>query len=51
MQVTEGLIPFGGYNTWYRIVGDGGPPGKVPLLCLHGGPGFTCGADADGRVV
>jgi proline-specific peptidase len=34
----EGLIPFRGYETWYRSVGDG--PG-VPLLCLHGGPGST----------
>ena len=23
--------------TWYRSVGEGG----TPLLCLHGGPGFT----------
>jgi proline-specific peptidase len=34
----EGRIPFRGYETWYRSVGDG--PG-VPLLCLHGGPGST----------
>jgi proline-specific peptidase len=37
--VTEGRIPFGGGETWYRIVGDGEEPGKLPLLCLHGGPG------------
>ena len=37
--VKEGYIPFKGYRTWYRIVGDGEAPGKVPLLCLHGGPG------------
>jgi proline-specific peptidase len=36
---TEGTIPFKGYETWYRIVGDGEEPGKLPLLCLHGGPG------------
>jgi proline-specific peptidase len=36
---TEGYIPFRGYNVWYRIVGDREEPGKLPLLCLHGGPG------------
>lgn len=39
MTRTEGRIPFRGYETWYRIVGDGEEPGKLPLLCLHGGPG------------
>jgi proline-specific peptidase len=38
MHVEEGRIPFRGYETWFRSVGDG--PG-VPLLCLHGGPGST----------
>jgi L-proline amide hydrolase len=38
-SVQEGYIPFKGYQTWYRIVGDGEEPGKLPLLCLHGGPG------------
>ena len=37
--VTEGRIPYAGGETWYRIVGDGEDPGKLPLLCLHGGPG------------
>jgi L-proline amide hydrolase len=38
---TEGLVPFRGYRTWYRIVGDISASGsKVPLLVLHGGPGF-----------
>src|SRR5664279_3413696 len=37
--IREGTIPFKGYQTWYRIVGDGEAPGKLPLLCLHGGPG------------
>ena len=36
---TEGRIPYAGGETWYRIVGDGEEPGKLPLLCLHGGPG------------
>ena len=39
LTVTEGYIPFHGYRTWYRIVGDGEEPGKLPLLALHGGPG------------
>ena len=38
-MATEGTIPFRGFETWYRIVGDGEEPGKLPLLCLHGGPG------------
>jgi len=36
---TEGTIPYAGGETWYRIVGEGEEPGKLPLLCLHGGPG------------
>jgi len=36
---TEGVVPFRGFNVWYRIVGDHEEPGKLPLLCLHGGPG------------
>ncbi len=39
MRATEGTIPFRGLETWYRVVGDGEEPGKLPLLCLHGGPG------------
>lgn len=38
MPLDEGRIPFRGYETWYRSLGDG--PG-LPLLCLHGGPGST----------
>ena len=37
----EGFVSFRGYNVWYRIVGDRDMPGKLPLLCLHGGPGAT----------
>jgi proline iminopeptidase len=33
----EGFIEVPGGRVWYRAVGDGG----TPLLCLHGGPGFT----------
>jgi proline-specific peptidase len=39
VRATEGTIPFHGLETWYRIVGDSEEPGKLPLLCLHGGPG------------
>ena len=35
----EGFVPFHGYRTWYRVVGDREEAGKLPLLCLHGGPG------------
>jgi proline-specific peptidase len=39
--VEEGFIPFRGYKTWYKNVGDKEELGKVPLICLHGGPGAT----------
>jgi proline-specific peptidase len=39
VRATEGTIQFRGLETWYRIVGDDEDPGKLPLLCLHGGPG------------
>jgi proline-specific peptidase len=39
MAAREGTIGFKGHETWYRIVGDGEAPGKLPVLCLHGGPG------------
>ncbi len=39
--VKEGYVPFAGYQTWYRVAGDAEAPGKLPLLCLHGGPGAT----------
>ena len=37
----EGFISFKGYKVWYRIIGDHEDLGKLPLLCLHGGPGAT----------
>ena len=40
MKITEGTIPFMGYQTYYRIVGEANPE-KAPLLMLHGGPGST----------
>jgi proline-specific peptidase len=36
---TEGRLPFHEYETWYRVVGDGEEPGRLPLVALHGGPG------------
>jgi proline-specific peptidase len=37
MMTREGFIEVPGGRVWYRSVGEGG----TPLLCLHGGPGFT----------
>ena len=37
MTDTEGYLEVDGGRVWYRSVGEGG----TPLLCLHGGPGFT----------
>lgn len=37
--IQEGFIPFHGYRTWYRSVGQAEVPGRLPVLCLHGGPG------------
>ncbi len=37
--IQEGVIPFHGYLTWYRIVGED-QPDKLPLIVLHGGQGF-----------
>ncbi len=41
VRATEGHVAFRGFQTWYRVVGEGEEPGKLPLLCLHGGPGFS----------
>ncbi|MFP5352098.1 MAG: proline iminopeptidase-family hydrolase [Actinomycetota bacterium] len=38
-QVREGTIGFGGWRTWYRVVGDASE--RAPLICLHGGPGSS----------
>lgn len=40
MKITEGYMPFKGFNTYYRIVGES-KEGKKPLVLLHGGPGST----------
>lgn len=40
-RATEGHVPFRGYRTWYQVVGDISAAGpKLPLLAVHGGPGF-----------
>jgi len=41
VPVREGFIPFHGYRTWFRVVGEREEPGRLPILCLHGGPGAT----------
>jgi L-proline amide hydrolase len=41
MNRSEGYVPFRGYRTWYRVVGDREEAGKLPVLFLHGGPGGT----------
>jgi L-proline amide hydrolase len=41
MKRSEGFVPFRGYKTWYRIVGEEEDDGKLPVLLLHGGPGGT----------
>jgi len=38
-EAREGYVDYGGYRTWFRIVGDLGS--ATPLLALHGGPGST----------
>lgn len=40
MKITEGYMPYLGYQTYYRIVGEC-KEGKKPILLLHGGPGST----------
>lgn len=57
MHINEGYMPFGKYQTYYRVVGDINNT-KKPLVLLHGGPGsthnyfevFDCLAE-DGRAV
>jgi len=39
MVIKEGYMPFKGYQTYYRIVGEAST--KTPLVLLHGGPGST----------
>ena len=39
LKVVTGKMPFRGFETYYRIVGE--KTDKAPLLLLHGGPGST----------
>ncbi|MCI0621305.1 MAG: proline iminopeptidase-family hydrolase [Acidobacteria bacterium] len=41
VPVREGYIPFRDFKVWYRVVGEQQSADKLPLLCLHGGPGAT----------
>lgn len=40
MKVKEGYMPFRGYETYYRVVGEK-TGNKKPLVLLHGGPGSS----------
>lgn len=40
MKIQEGYMPFRGFKTYYRIVGEG-ENAKKPIIMLHGGPGST----------
>lgn len=59
LNAREGRIAFHDHQVWYAVVGEAtAQPGRLPLLCLHGGPGachdylesLAAMAD-DGRVV
>ena len=57
MKITEGSMPYLGYQTWYRIAGET-KGDKKPVILLHGGPGSTHNSlelldplAKDGRVV
>lgn len=60
MHITEGAMPYLGFETYYRIVEPDSPQyGKAPLVLLHGGPGSTHNyfevlddlTDLDGRTL
>jgi len=40
MEIRDGYMPFMGYQTYYRMVGNQAST-KKPLVLLHGGPGST----------
>lgn len=40
LTVTEGVIPFREYETWYRVTGDLSSD-MTPLVVAHGGPGCS----------
>jgi proline-specific peptidase len=41
VHAKEGFVPFRGYRTWYRVIGDEQSEEKLPVVLLHGGPGAT----------
>jgi proline-specific peptidase len=41
VKAGEGYIGVPGGKVWYRVVAPDAETGATPLLCLHGGPGFT----------
>ena len=57
MKINEGYMPFMGYKTYYRTVGE--RTDKAPMILLHGGPGSTHNyfevldrvAEEDGRML
>lgn len=40
MKITEGYMPYLGYKTYYRIVGEC-TGNRKPIILMHGGPGST----------
>ena len=40
MNIREGYMPFMGYQTYFRTIGEC-KEGKKPLILLHGGPGSS----------
>jgi L-proline amide hydrolase len=40
LAFTEGVAPFGEYETWYRVTGDLSAD-LMPLVVVHGGPGCS----------
>ncbi|MDD5367580.1 MAG: proline iminopeptidase-family hydrolase [Anaerolineaceae bacterium] len=38
--IREGFIPFRQYKLWYRSIATDVVETKLPILCLHGGPGI-----------
>lgn len=38
--IKEGTFSFRGQKVWYRVAGAREALGRLPLLCLHGGPGL-----------
>jgi L-proline amide hydrolase len=40
LEVVEGFVPFGDYETWFRVTGDLDSE-LTPLVIAHGGPGCS----------